>query len=124
MARAVASCSLECSRAHKAGAAGGGGGGGCSGKRDRAAFKDIREFTDADVVSDYRFLEEALLEKERAKRWRPQYGVGSGAAARSDRPPAAAKVIALLTQQAKARGVELFCMPDGMARRVSKCSAP
>lgn len=110
---AVASCSLECSRAHKAAV------GGCSGKRDRAAFKDIREFTDADVVSDYRFLEEALLEKDRAKRWRPQFGGGSGAAARSDRPPAAAKVIALLTQQAKARGVELFCMPDGMARRVS-----
>lgn len=109
----VASCSLECSRAHKT------MGGGCSGKRDRTAFKDIRDFTDADVVSDYRFLEEALLERERAKRWRPQYGIGSGAAARSDRPPATAKVIALLTQQAKARGVELFCMPDGMARRVA-----
>ena len=110
---AVATCSLECSRAHKTAP-----GGGCSGKRDRTAFKDIREFTDTDVVSDYRFLEEALLEKDRAKRWRPQYGMGTSAAARSDRPPAAAKVIALLTQQAQARGVELFCMPDGMARRV------
>jgi hypothetical protein len=110
----VASCSLDCSRAHKSQA-----GGGCSGKRDRASFKDIREFTDTDMVSDYRFLEEALLEKDRAKRWRPQYGVGSGAAARADRPPAAAKVIALLTQQARARGVEVFCMPDGMARRVA-----
>ena len=64
---------------------------GCTGKRDRTAFKDIRDFTDADVVSDYRFLEEALLEKDRAKRWRPEFAAGSDAAARADRAPAAAK---------------------------------
>ena len=29
---------------------------GCSGKRKVAEFKDIRDFTDADLVSDYRFL--------------------------------------------------------------------
>ena len=109
----TATCSLACSKRHKS------AGEGCTGKRDRTAFKDIRDFTDADVVSDYRFLEEALLEKDRAKRWRPEFAAGSDAAARADRAPAAAKTIALLTQQARARGVELFCMPDGMARRVA-----
>ena len=109
----TATCSLACSKRHKS------AGEGCTGKRDRTAFKDIRDFTDADVVSDYRFLEEALLEKDRAKRWRPEFAAGSNAAARADRAPAAAKTIALLTQQARARGVELFCMPDGMARRVA-----
>ena len=110
---AVATCSLACSKLHKT------RGGGCSGKRDRAAFKDIREFTDADVINDYRFLEEALLEKDRAKRWRPEYTPGTEAAQRSERPPASAKIVATLTREARARGVELFCMPDGMARRVA-----
>ena len=54
---------------------------GCSGKRDRAAFKDIREFTDADVINDYRFLEEALLEGPReAVEARVHAGHGGGAA--------------------------------------------
>jgi len=110
----VASCSLACSKRHKISA---NDGAGCTGKRDRAAFKDIRDFTDADVVSDYRFLEEALLEKDRAKRWRPQHGSGSDAAVRSDRAPAPAKSVALVVQKAEARGVRLRRMPDGMTRR-------
>jgi len=112
----VASCSLACSKRHKISA---NDGAGCTGKRDRAAFKDIRDFTDADVVSDYRFLEEARLEKDRAKRWRPQHGSGSDAAVRSDRAPAPAKSVALVVQKAEARGVRLRRMPDGMTRRVA-----
>jgi hypothetical protein len=92
---------------------------GCSGKRKVAEFKDIRDFTDADLVSDYRFLEDALLEKDRAKRWRPRFRPGSDAAARADRAPAATRTVDLLTQKAADRGVQLFCMPDGMARRVA-----
>jgi hypothetical protein len=92
---------------------------GCSGKRKVAEFKDIRDFTDADLVSDYRFLEDALLEKDRAKRWRPRFRPGSDAAARADRAPAATKTVDLLTQKAADRGVQLFCMPDGMKRRVA-----
>ena len=56
---AIVTCSLECSKRHKQ------MGEGCSGKRKVAEFKDIRDFTDADLVSDYRFLEDALLEKDR-----------------------------------------------------------
>ena len=110
---AVVSCSLACSKRHKQ------VGEGCSGKRKVAEFKDIRDFTDADLVSDYRFLEDALLEKDRAKRWRPQFRPGSDAAARADRAPAATKTVDLLTRKAADRGVQLFCMPDGMARRVA-----
>jgi len=109
---AIVTCSLECSKRHKQ------MGEGCSGKRKVAEFKDIRDFTDADLVSDYRFLEDALLEKDRAKRWRPRFRPGSDAAARADRAPAATRTVDLLTQKAADRGVQLFCMPDGMARRV------
>ena len=109
---AIVTCSLACSKRHKQ------MGEGCSGKRKVAEFKDIRDFTDADLVSDYRFLEDALLEKDRAKRWRPRFRPGSDAAARADRAPAATRTVDLLTQKAADRGVQLFCMPDGMARRV------
>jgi hypothetical protein len=110
---AIVTCSLACSKRHKQ------MGEGCSGKRKVAEFKDIRDFTDADLVSDYRFLEDALLEKDRAKRWRPRFRPGSDAAARADRAPVATKTVDLLTQKAADRGVQLFCMPDGMARRVA-----
>ena len=110
---AIVTCSLECSKRHKQ------MGEGCSGKRKVAEFKDIRDFTDADLVSDYRFLEDALLEKDRAKRWRPRFRPGSDAAARADRAPAATRTVDLLTQKAADRGVQLSCMPDGMARRVA-----
>lgn len=110
---AIVTCSLACSKRHKQ------MGEGCSGKRKVAEFKDIRDFTDADLVSDYRFLEDALLEKDRAKRWRPRFRPGSDAAARADRAPAATKTVDLLTQKAADRGVQLFCMPDGMKRRVA-----
>ena len=91
---AVVSCSLACSKRHKQ------MGEGCSGKRKVAEFKDIRDFTDADLVSDYRFLEDALLEKDRAKRWRPRFRPGSDAAARAARAPAAVKTGGRLTQKA------------------------
>ena len=107
---AIVTCSLECSKRHKQ------MGEGCSGKRKVAEFKDIRDFTDADLVSDYRFLEDALLEKDRAKRWRPRFRPGSDAAARADRAPAATRTVDLLTQKAADRGVQLFCMPDGGAK--------
>ena len=55
-------------------------------------------------MSDYRLLEEVLTESDRVKRWKPEYIPGSEAAARSDRPPAAARTIALLINQARGRG--------------------
>ena len=38
---------------------------------------------------------------------------------RADRAPAATKTVDLLTQKAADRGVQLFCMPDGMKRRIA-----
>lgn len=109
----IVTCSLACSKQHKQ------IGEGCSGKRKVGEFRDIRDFTDADLVSDYRFLEDALLEKDRAKRWRPAYKPGTTSAARADRAPANNKTVDLLTQKANERRTQLFCMPDGMARRVA-----
>ena len=57
---------------------------------------DVRAFTDADIVRDYRFLEEVGAEGERAKRWRPTFGDeeeagggGGGGAAGGDEEDAA-----------------------------------
>ena len=57
------SCSLECSKAHKAPKADGTGG--CSGRRDRTAFVSLRTMEEgqgeAVLQSDYGFLEEVQV---------------------------------------------------------------
>ncbi|KAF5901436.1 box C/D snoRNA protein 1, partial [Clarias magur] len=45
------SCSLPCVKQHKLQS-------GCSGVRDRTAFIAVSRFSDLDLLSDYRFLEE------------------------------------------------------------------
>ena len=47
----VRSCSLGCVQRHKAEA-------GCDGVRDRVKYLPVSKFTDLDVVSDFRLLEE------------------------------------------------------------------
>ena len=122
------SCGLECVRRHKTTHA-------CDGKRNRAAFVDIRDFGDADVVRDYRFLEEVGAEGERAKRWRPTFGdedVGDGANRKGGRGGGgrgrgrgngamsqARRAMDALKAKCAERGVEVRFMANGMARRRS-----
>ena len=87
------------------------------GESDRAAFKDIRDFTDADVVSDYRFLEEALPRRPRealaaaARLGSTRRLLGSRARTGEIRRP----------RRPEGRGPRrrLRRMPDGMTRRVA-----
>lgn len=60
-------CSLACSRAHKASPPSGGEAV-CSGKRDRTRFCSLKGFTDSHLASDYHFLEDVLKVSESSKR--------------------------------------------------------
>lgn len=133
------SCSLACVKKHKVDRD-------CDGKRTRTAFIDIRDFEDADVVRDYRFLEEVGAEGDRAKRWRPTFGedgesgvggVGAGeptSAASGRRADGGGKgrggrgqgggarnharrALDALKAKCAERGVEVRFMANGMARR-------
>ena len=55
-------CSLRCCLEHKSRT-------GCNGKRDRAAFCSLARFTDAQLASDFHFLEDVLKCGERAGRF-------------------------------------------------------
>ena len=68
-------CSLACCTRHKMEHD-------CSGRRDRAAFISMADFTDAALRSDYRFLEDVTLSTDRARRGRagaPRLTGGGGA---------------------------------------------
>lgn len=58
----IRTCSLRCCLEHKSRT-------GCNGKRDRAAFCSLARFTDAQLASDFHFLEDVLKCGERAGRF-------------------------------------------------------
>ena len=58
------SCSLGCSQDHKAAT-------GCSGKRSRTAFVSLGTFSDRELLSDYRLLEETARAHDVAQRTKP-----------------------------------------------------
>ena len=53
------SCSLACTKQHKQST-------GCTGKRAREAFVPLLEYNEKHLVSDYRFVEEAIERKDAA----------------------------------------------------------
>ena len=55
---AVRSCSLPCVQRHKAEAD-------CDGVRDRVSYLPINNFSDMDVVSDFRLLEEVTQQVDK-----------------------------------------------------------
>ncbi|CAI5459477.1 unnamed protein product [Closterium sp. Yama58-4] len=106
----AATCSVPCVKAHKAAS-------GCTGKRNRAEFVPITKFDDNQLVSgchfsqrhDLRFLEDALLQYDVAKRTRTALGVRYEAQV--------GKHWGRMQQTAKQRGVQLLLMPPGMSKR-------
>ncbi|KAJ9517907.1 hypothetical protein QJQ45_004161 [Haematococcus lacustris] len=94
-------CSLACSRAHKAAS-------GCSGQRDRLGFVPLAQFNDRHLMSDYRLLEEVARVDDVARRRLPP-------GARALLPPA----LQSLVYQAGRRRVNLLLMPPGMHKRRS-----
>uniref|UniRef100_A0A1I8IRI0 Peptidase A2 domain-containing protein n=1 Tax=Macrostomum lignano TaxID=282301 RepID=A0A1I8IRI0_9PLAT len=89
---------------------------GCSGKRDPTEFVPLKSFTDANLLSDYRFLESVDHSLDRVMRLRqslctPVGGGGSGARGPSKQQRE------LQAFCRASRGIELVFMPAGMSRR-------
>lgn len=57
----IRTCSLACTRAHKQAT-------GCTGKRSRTEMVTLAEFTERQLLSDYKFLEEAARLHDAAQR--------------------------------------------------------
>ncbi|XP_051228474.1 uncharacterized protein [Lolium perenne] len=99
-------CSLPCVQAHKRRTA-------CSGKRPRTAPVPLAHFDDNQLLSDYNLLEETNQAREAAHRlvvgYGRNYGGGDGATLPS--------WLFFLRKAAHRRGVRLFFLPRGMARR-------
>ena len=65
-------CSLKCCLLHKQQTS-------CTGKRDRAGFVPLRDFSDSTLASDFHFLEDVLQQSARGKRLIEDLGLkGSG----------------------------------------------
>ncbi|CAI5987258.1 unnamed protein product [Closterium sp. NIES-65] len=105
----AATCSVLCVKAHKTAS-------GCTGKRNRAEFVPITKFDDNQLVSDLRFLEDALLQYDVAKRTRMALGVRYEAQV--------GKHWGRMQQTARQRGVQLLLMPPGMSKRKSNRTFP
>merc|ERR1711881_684519 len=62
-------CSLACVNDHKQKFA-------CSGSRDKTEFVAVNEFTNINLLNDYRFLEEVARVSDNAKRDQRKHGPG------------------------------------------------
>ncbi|KAL6853381.1 hypothetical protein ACP4OV_019410 [Aristida adscensionis] len=99
-------CSLPCVQAHKRRTA-------CTGKRPRTDAVPLARFDDNQLLSDYNFLEEAKQAAESAHRRIAGVGRNFGG-------PGGAKLptwLFFLRKAAQRRGIRLFFLPRGMARR-------
>lgn len=93
------SCSLSCSKAHKQKT-------GCTGKRSRTEMVTLSDFTERQLLSDYKFLEEASRLHDSAQR--------------SEVPRPARQLPMGLQQfvdEAQRRGIKYEILPPGMQRR-------
>jgi hypothetical protein len=95
-------CSLECSRAHKERAR-------CSGKRAREAFVPLKDYDERNLLSDYRFVEEAI--ETRAAAERRLAAAPRSAAGAPERLP---QHLQALVRAAKQAGVALRLMSPGV----------
>ncbi|CAD7705162.1 unnamed protein product [Ostreobium quekettii] len=93
-------CCLACVRGHKEAAQ-------CSGKRSRTDFISIKDFTDSNLLSDFRFLEELKTASDCASRHRPSHR------GMREWP----KRMKILMSEAQKRHVALQFLPQGMKRQ-------
>ncbi|XP_039583042.1 box C/D snoRNA protein 1 [Passer montanus] len=92
------SCSLLCVKKHKLALS-------CNGVRDKTAFVSVNEFTDLNLLSDYRFLEEV--------------GRTADAAARHCivHSPATKRLLYCLRNKARGCNIDLKTLPIGFTKR-------
>uniref|UniRef100_K3X7G2 HIT-type domain-containing protein n=1 Tax=Globisporangium ultimum (strain ATCC 200006 / CBS 805.95 / DAOM BR144) TaxID=431595 RepID=K3X7G2_GLOUD len=135
-------CSLECCLDHKKTYS-------CDGKRDRTQYVELKQFTDANLSSDFFFLEEVARSTNSAARSRSQMGLnarhfmpkkgpagkkrkvasGKAGAAKPVNPHVASDWLLrfpvpfqLLVQHAAKRGVDVTLLAPGMSKRVRNTS--
>lgn len=94
----VQTCSVACVKQHKANS-------GCSGQRDKTAYVAVKEFTDLNLLNDYRFLEDG---------GRKKYTAFKDMRKRRHNIP---EFIKELEKQASSRNINLRLMPYPMTRR-------
>ncbi|GJN16647.1 hypothetical protein PR202_gb03660 [Eleusine coracana subsp. coracana] len=99
-------CSLPCVQAHKRRTA-------CTGKRPRTAPVPLARFDDTQLLSDYNFLEETNQARESAHRLIAGFGGNFGGPGGAQMPP----WLFFLRKAAQRRGIRLYFLPRGMARR-------
>ncbi|KAF8642155.1 hypothetical protein HU200_067415 [Digitaria exilis] len=99
-------CSLPCVQAHKRRTA-------CTGKRPRTDPIPIAQFDDNQLISDYNFLEETKQATESAHRLIGGFGRNFGGPGGGQLP----SWLFFLRKAAQRRGVRLYFLPKGMARR-------
>lgn len=81
----TSTCSLRCCKAHKTTLKDGRTTVVCNGKRDRTAFRSLNGFDDAQLASDYHFLEDVLNLSEGSKRL--YEGIAPGSSGASTKRP-------------------------------------
>ncbi|XP_013412241.1 box C/D snoRNA protein 1-like [Lingula anatina] len=95
---AIRTCSLPCVKQHKLRQD-------CSGVRDKTAYVAMKDFTDLNLLSDYRFLEDADRKSDTARR--------DTIARRREVPRYLKRVL----NQSRQRGIHLKLLPIGMTKR-------
>ncbi|TKW18989.1 hypothetical protein SEVIR_5G468800v4 [Setaria viridis] len=99
-------CSLPCVQAHKRRTA-------CTGKRPRTDPVPLAQFDDNQLISDYNFLEETKQVRESAHRLIGGFGRNFGGQGGAQLP----SWLFFLRKAAQRRGIRLYFLPRGMARR-------
>ncbi|XP_005092802.1 box C/D snoRNA protein 1 [Aplysia californica] len=103
-------CSLQCVQAHKTKLS-------CSGERNKTAFMDLTQYSDANLLNDYRFLEDAertLYSNKMVPLNRNRSQVGA--------PYHLNKRCKLLMTAALKRGVKLRILPQGFSKNRANSS--
>ncbi|XP_040983675.1 box C/D snoRNA protein 1 isoform X5 [Aquila chrysaetos chrysaetos] len=92
------SCSLLCVKKHKLALS-------CNGVRDKTAFVSVNEFTDLNLLSDYRFLEDVGRTADAAARHPTMHS------------PTTKKLLCCLRNKARKCNIDLRTLPVGFTKR-------
>jgi len=109
----VRSCSLACVQAHKEKVD-------CDGLRNKTKYKALDNFSDLDMVNDFRLLEEISRTVDGCRRDKLKRSTRQGT--EMMRAPKLPRHLANLQNQAKLRGMRLRYLPPHFSRRVANTS--
>jgi len=93
---------------------------GCDGLRDKAKFKPLSQFTDMDIVNDYRLMEEVTKQVDKCKRDKIKRSTRQGNEMMV--APRLQKHLQRLQSQARSRTCRLRILPPHFIRRKNNSS--